>query len=83
MPAGWNGAKRKPPVRTPAIREAFRFDEAGFRVSCVERRSPEEVLELHVRYIDERSPFPGPGPPPPAGGPRHRATGEPGGGGAR
>jgi hypothetical protein len=72
LPAGWNDPKKKPPVRTPAIREAFRFDEAGFRVSCIERRSPEEVLELHVRYIDERSPFPGPGPAPPAG--RRRAV---------
>ena len=72
MPAGWNDPKRKLPARTLAIREAFRFDEAGFRVSCVERRSPEEVLELHVRYIDERSPFPGPGPSPPAG--RRRAV---------
>ena len=72
LPAGWNDPKRKPPVRTRAIREAFRFDEAGFRVSCVERRRPEEVLELHVRYIDEQSPFPGPGPAPPAG--RRRAV---------
>ena len=72
LPAGWNDAKKKPPVRTLAIREAFRFDEAGYRVSCVERRSPEEVLELHVRHIDERSPFPRPGPSPRAG--RRRAV---------
>ena len=57
MPAGWNGGSRKPPVRTRAIREAFRFGDAGFRVSCIERRHPDEVLDLHVRYIDERSPF--------------------------
>ena len=57
MPAGWNNPKKKPPTRTPAIREAYRFDEAGFRVSCVERRRPDEVIDLHVRYLDESSPF--------------------------
>jgi hypothetical protein len=57
MPAGWNSRAKKKPVATRAIRDAFRFDRAGFRVSCVERRRPDEVVELHVLYIDENSPF--------------------------
>jgi hypothetical protein len=57
LPAGWNGRKKKAPVRTRAIRDAFRFHRAGFRVSCAERRHPDEVIELHVQYIDESSPF--------------------------
>ena len=57
MPAGWNCRKKKAPVRTQAIRDAFRFHAAGFRVSCVEHRRPDEVIELHVHYIDERSPL--------------------------
>jgi hypothetical protein len=60
LPEGWNSRKKKAPVRTKAIRDAFRFDEAGFRVSCVERRHPDEVIEIHVRYIDESSPFSSP-----------------------
>ena len=57
MPAGWNDPRKKAPARTLAIREAFRFDEAGFRVSCSERRSPGEVLELHVQRPDLRDVF--------------------------
>jgi hypothetical protein len=57
MPAGWNSRARKAPEHTRAIRDAFRFHAAGFRVSCVERRHPDEIIELHVQYIDECSPF--------------------------
>jgi hypothetical protein len=57
MPSGWNCRKKKRPVRTQAIHNAFDFHEGGFRVSCVERRNPLEVLQLRVRYVDERSPF--------------------------
>jgi hypothetical protein len=56
MPAGWNSDRKKAPVRTRAIRNTFQFHEAGFRVSCTLRRNPLDVLQLHVRYIDERSP---------------------------
>jgi hypothetical protein len=57
LPAGWNCRKKKAPVRTRAIRDAFQFHATGFRVSCVERRRPDEVIELHVHYIDESRPF--------------------------
>jgi hypothetical protein len=57
MPSGWSSRKRRPPVRTRALRDAFCFHEAGFSVSCVERRHPHEVLHLHVRYLDEKDPF--------------------------
>jgi hypothetical protein len=57
MPTGWNSREKKAPVRTAAIRAAFRFHAAGFHVACVERRNKLEVLQLHVRYIDEGSPF--------------------------
>ncbi len=57
LPAGWNCRKKWPPVRTQAIRDAFRFHEGGFSVSCVERRNRGEILHIHVRYLDERRPF--------------------------
>ena len=49
-------------METEASRRAGRFHEAGFRVTCAERRRPDEVLEIDVQYIDERSPFARPRP---------------------
>ncbi len=57
MPAGWNVRARRSPVCTRAIRNAFRFHDGGFRATCVERRKPDEVVELNVHYIDESRPF--------------------------